>query len=151
MRIALALASLTLLTACSSTPSEQPPAGSPSPSSSSAPTELLPVWETRLPAESPRSACPTEATFQPTCLQAILEFKKAVDEIRQQAGRSGARYAPVNEATADVTEAIGEWTATCATSAAGSSARVRCVTDTLGRVLRGDEAILAAIRSVEGS
>jgi hypothetical protein len=153
MRTALAATGLLLLAACSSAPD---PAPAPAGTTSSAPvttttaalTKLAPLWENRLPALSPRGMCPTEATFTPGCTTAILDFRKTVEEISDQAARLGGRYSGVRVAAAEVVDAIEEWTTVCVTSTPGTSERIRCLKP-LNRVLNGDTLILAAIHEVE--
>ncbi|MEV0675764.1 hypothetical protein AB0I60_04485 [Actinosynnema sp. NPDC050436] len=143
-----------LLTACS----EGEPTAVPSSSSAAtrtitataAPTKLAPLWEKRLPALSPRSACPSEAMFKPDCLQAILDFRKTIEEIGDQADAMDNRYVVVERAVGEVGEAIEEWTTVCVTTPAGSSERVRCL-QPWNTVLTGSEKILLAIHKVESS
>lgn len=149
MRVLPTLAAAALLTACSGgEPTAAPPSSPATTTTTATPTKLAPLWEKRLPALSPRGTCPIEATFELSCFQAILDFRKVVDEIGDQADRMDSRYAVVERATAEVDEAIEEWTTVCASSKAGPSERIRCL-GPLNRVLNGDTAIMAAIHEVE--
>lgn len=93
--------------------------------------------------------CPEEAAFQSSCLTAILDFQKVVEEIADQADHLGGRYATVEKVTAEVAEAINTWVDGCFTSTARTDERARCVITTWPQVLSGDAAILAAIYEVE--
>lgn len=155
MRVAALAAVAALLTACSSaepmaspTSASPPSSTAPTTTTTNTPTSLLPLWEKRLPALSPRGMCPTEATFEPSCLQAILDFRKTVDEIGDQADKLGARYVTVEKAAAEVDEAIEQWASVCATSRPNSPERWECL-KTRTTVLDGDEAILATMYAVE--
>ncbi|MBP2478205.1 hypothetical protein JOF53_007077 [Crossiella equi] len=72
-----------------------------------------------------------------------------VEEIGDQADALGGRYATVEKAAAEVSEAIEKWVKVCVTSAPNTSERIGCVIGTLSKVKLGDETILAAMYEVE--
>jgi hypothetical protein len=152
MRVLTALVAAALLTACSGgEPTAAPPSSTTNTTTTTTPavpTKLAPLWQKRLPALSPRGMCPTEATFEISCFQAILDFRKVVDEIGDQADRMDSRYAVVERAAAEVDEAIEEWITVCVTSKPNTSERIGCLKP-LNRVMNGDTMIMAAIHEVE--